>query len=202
MTKKQYQEARDYIYAEVRRAAYAKSNKFGYATWPYHITRVVEYSLKLGRKMKADLQVLEIAALLHDYAAVVDEKLYEKHNLHSAVLGEKILRKFDFPEDKINQIKHCIHSHRGSLQLSRNTKEAAILASADAMSHFAELVQMFHLTYQIHGYDTRSGARWLKGKLERSWSKIIPEGKNMIRKDYEIAMYLLNKSINNKYDVG
>jgi len=180
----------------VKEASYSQSNKFGSSVWQYHIIPVVNHSLKLGRKFRADLEVLELAALLHDYASLVNCRLYKNHHLHGAGKAQKILSKLGYPEDKIEQVKDCIVSHRGSVKIKPKTLEAQIIASADAMSHITELVDLFYLTFGIHKFKTKQGAIWLKNKLRRSWNKIMPEGKRIVKEDYEIAKKILNNAIN------
>lgn len=179
----------------VKEACYSPQNKFTSTVWEYHILPVVKYGLNLGKKFNADLEVIELAALLHDYACLIDSNLCDEHHLHSADLAEKLLDKFDFPKYKIEHIRECIISHRGSLNLKKESVEAKILASADAMAHITEWADMFYLTYGVHKYQTREGAEWLKGKVERSWNKIIPEGKDMIKDDYEIMLKIINRAI-------
>lgn len=191
-----YKKTRDKIFKLVKTASFAPENKFTDTVWRHHILPVVEHSLALGMKLKADLEVLELAALLHDYSAILDFKYYEEHHLHSAEMAGVILEKEKFPVDKILQIKSCIINHRGSVTSNRRSAEEKILASADAMSHFSELADMFYLTYGVHKNKTEEGAKWLQGKLGRSWKKIIPEGKRMIRSDFETAKYLINKVLN------
>lgn len=41
------------------------SNIFGYEIWRYHILPVVKYAKILARKLNADEETVEIAALLH-----------------------------------------------------------------------------------------------------------------------------------------
>lgn len=136
-----------------------------------------------------------MAALFHDYANLVNYDLCKIHHLESAKMAEKILTKLNLPIDKINHIKESIVSHRGSVKLKKKSIEAKILASADAMSHITELANMFFLTFSIHGFKTCEGAKWLKVKLVRSWNKIMPEGKDLVRDDYKIAIKILNKVI-------
>lgn len=182
----------------VKKACYSKNNKFSEESWDYHIVIVVDYSLKLGKKLKADLEILELAALLHDYAGICNEKFSKEHHIHGARLAEKVLQPFNYPQDKITHIKECILNHRGSRKRVHKSIESKILASADAMSHFSQIVDMLHFTYQTRKLGTKKGAVWLKEKLKRSWKKIMPEGKKMIREDYEIAMKVLNRAIDNK----
>lgn len=177
-------------------ACYSPKNKFTETVWDYHILPVVDHSINLGKRLKADLEILELSALLHDHACLVDKKLYESHHAHSADMAEKILIKLDCPRDKINHIKECILSHRGSVKKRKKSLEAKILASADAMSHITELADMFYLTYGVHEYKTREGAEWLKDKIQRSWDKVISEGKKMIKNDYKLIMGIINQALN------
>lgn len=182
----------------VVRAASVRNNHFGHGVWDYHILAVLKHSQTLGKMFKADMEVLELAAILHDYAGIKDYKLYPDHHIHSGELAEKLLKKYNYPEEKIAHIKECIFSHRGSVRMRRRSIEAKILASADAMSHITEIADMFHLAFKIYGYDTADGAKWLKGKLLRSWAKTMPTGRELVWADYEAAMKIINHALKNK----
>ncbi|MFH1822405.1 MAG: HD domain-containing protein [Patescibacteria group bacterium] len=158
-----YNKIRKEVRKLVKEASYSKNNKFKDTVWLFHILPVVKHSLALGRKLNADLEVLELAALLHDYAALVENgRLYNKHHLYGTKIAGEILGKFNYPETKIKHIKECIVSHRGSVKLNKKSIEAKILASVDAMSHITELADMFFLTFGVHKYKTPEGAIWLK----------------------------------------
>jgi len=192
-----YRKIKNSVIRLVHLACVSKKNKFQSRTWECHILPVVEHSLRLGKLLKADLEVLELAAYLHDIASITNANYVKRHHTYGAQMAKKILRELNYPEDKIKKVTRCILTHRGSVKTRRDTLEAKILASADAMSHFSELVEMFYLAFKIHDYTTQEGVPWLKGKLERSWQKIIPAGRKLIKKDYKIAMYLLNQAIKN-----
>ena len=190
-----YRKIRNKVINFVKQVCYSKKNKYSDTVWPYHLMPVVKYSLKLGKKLKADLEVLELAAYLHDLSALVNIKTAGKHHLVSAQIAEKLLKKWQLPEEKITRVKECILSHRGSINIKPKNLEAKILASADAMSHFSQLADMMYLTYGIHKFKTRPGAIWLKNKLLRSWRKIMPAGKKLIKKDYQQAMKILDQAV-------
>lgn len=193
MKRYNYQKILEKVKKTVKEVNDSPNNKFKSSVWLYHIEPVVKYSLILGRKLKADLEVLELAALLHDYAGMKDSKMYKDHHTKGALLAEEILDKLNFPKEKIELVKDAIISHRGSLKLKQKTKEAKILASADAMSHFCFIPDMFFLTYGIHRHKTDEGACWLKRKLDRSWNKIMPEGRKIIKKDRELFLKILDQ---------
>lgn len=190
-----YKAIRDEVSKIVRKAAYAPENEFTNTVWYFHIIPVVEHSLKLGKKLKADLEILELAAYLHDLAALVDVRQYDNHHIHGVDLADKMLTQLGLPRTKINKVKACIKSHRGSKKVPRRSLEAKIIASADAMAHITEPVDIFYLTFGVHKYKTLGGAKWMKGKFDRSWKKIMPEGRKMVKHDYGIAMEQLNKVI-------
>ena len=177
----------------VKAANDAPSNKYGPSVWRYHLEVVAAYSLKLAKKLKADLEVVELAAYLHDYAALLKGSNDKNHHILGAREAKKMLLALGYPEDKVQVVAECILCHRGSVKLARPTIEAKILASADAMSHFRYIPDMFYLAYNRHGFETDEGAAWLKGKLERSWAKIIPEGRKLIKKDKDLFFEILNQ---------
>lgn len=195
MSSYNYTKIRDRIRREVKRACFAPANKFTQTAWRFHILPVVEHSLALGKKLGADLEVLELSALLHDYAGIVDFDLYEEHHRHGAEFAQKLLRREKLPTEMIERIKACILNHRGSVKRNRRSLEERILASADAMSHITELADMFHLTYGVRRLQTETGAIWLLKKLERSWAKTMPEGKRLIAAEWEQARKIVGQAL-------
>ncbi|MFA6548252.1 MAG: HD domain-containing protein [Candidatus Magasanikbacteria bacterium] len=175
----------------VELACKQKTNYFGYGAWTHHIVSVVKYAKLMAKKINADEEVVEIAALLHDYAGIKDYKLYEDHHLHGAELAERILKKFNYPQNKIEQVKHCILSHRGSKVTKKLTKEALCIADADSMAHFDSISSLFYLAFSSHKMNTDEANNWLVQKLERSWKKLSPQAKNIIKNKYKASKILL-----------
>lgn len=194
--KNNYKEIRIQVIKIVKEANYSPRNIFTETVWSHHIVPVVKHSLKLGRQLKADLQVLELASLLHDYAALLDKSMCAQHHIHGAKIAAEILNDLEYDKDKIKHIKDCILSHRGSVVVKRKSLEARILASADAMAHISELADMFYLSYGVYKKKTEEGAEWLLKKLDRSWRKIMPAGRKLVKEDYDIAKKILKKAVN------
>lgn len=102
-----------------------------------HVMRVYELCLNLARKIKnIDLDILRLAALLHDIGGV--EELKDKsgklcHARESAKMAQKILKKFGYSQEKIDKIIHCILAHRYRTGVRPKTKEAKILFDADKL---------------------------------------------------------------------
>jgi len=175
----------------VESACKKETNFFGYGMWEPHTVSVVKYAKLLAKKTSADEEIVEIAALLHDYAAIKDYAMYENHHQHGANEAEKILQRFHYPADKIERVKQCIISHRGSKIKPKNSLEAQCVADADGMAHFDAIASLFHLAFFGHKMNVDEANHWLMKKLERSWSKLSPEAKKIIRKKYEASRLLL-----------
>ncbi len=95
-----------------------------------HVVRVFELADRIGRKEKADMEILLVAAILHDVGRMISE---EKHALASAKLSRDLLKDLGFEEKKIEKIVHCILAHSFSSGILPETLEAKILSDADKL---------------------------------------------------------------------
>lgn len=169
----------------VKNACEKRENKFGYAAWTHHVSSVVKYSKLLAKKMDADEEITETAALLHDYASILDQDWYAEHHIHGTRLAEEILREYNYPEDRIEKVKHCIYAHRASKNIPRETVEAKIVASADGMAHFDNVSSLLHLVFVNDKMGIDEGTKAVLDKLERDWNKLMPEAKEMVKEKYD-----------------
>jgi len=124
MKRKEYQKVLD----KVKEIVWKRLGKetSGHDYW--HVYRVAQTATKIGKKEKADLQVLELAAWLHDAA-----KGDKKHELRSAELAEKLLNDLGVEKILVRQITDCIRKHRFSTNLKVKTKEEKIIQDADKL---------------------------------------------------------------------
>ena len=175
----------------IKEACRKQTNKFERSAWDFHIKSVVNWGKLLAKELNADLEIVEISALLHDYASVKNPKWNKEHHIHGARLADEILTKLDYPREKIEAIKHCIYSHRASKQIERKTIEAKILASADAVAHIVNVPALLYLAFKIHDKTVTQGIDWVRKKLQRSYKKIMPEAREMIQEDYLTALRVL-----------
>lgn len=91
-----------------------------------HVTRVYNLCVKIGKEEGADLEILKLAALLHDIGISKDR---ENHEKVSVELAKEILKDYD----KMEEVLHCIDVHRFSKDLEPKTLEAKILQDADRL---------------------------------------------------------------------
>lgn len=184
----------EHIEQLVESACASDNNIFGYGIWTHHIKDVVRIGKELAKIVNADSEIVEIAALLHDYSGIRDHSLHKEHHIHSANDAEKILKELNYPEDKISAVKHCIETHRGSVKANRLTPEAECLANADAIAHIENVSSLFYLAYFKHGMQIDKGKDWIYKKLQRSWKKINSEFHYLIEKKYKSALEILDNN--------
>ncbi|WP_066498248.1 HD domain-containing protein [Abyssisolibacter fermentans] len=181
-----------FIEEEVEDKCKGENNVFGYGIWSHHIVIVVKYAKLLAKEIEADVEIVEIASLLHDYAGIKDYSKHEEHHIYGSIEAERMLKKLDYPNDKIEKVKDCIVSHRGSIQKEKNSKEAICVANADAMAHIENIPSLLYFAYCKKGLGIDEGAEWVSKKIKRSWNKLSDEGKTLIYDKYKNAQKMLN----------
>jgi len=180
------------LYRIVEDACKAETNAFGYGIWTDHILLVIKFAGEFAAIFKADPEIVELAALLHDYAGIKDESLHKKHHIFGAEEAEKLLTKYNYPREKIEQVKDCIINHRGSFPGKIATPETECLVNADAAAHLFGLTSLLHLTYVKFGMTKDEGNEWVKKKLGRSWKKMSPQIRELLSPQYECINKLLD----------
>lgn len=102
---------------------------------PDHSERVHATALYIGRKMNANLKVLSGAALLHDIGRKHETESQGRlcHAAKGAEMAKKILKNFDLEPQLIDEILHCIATHRYRNDAIPTSLEAKILFDADKL---------------------------------------------------------------------
>ena len=100
-----------------------------------HVERVKNLALHIGKIEKANLKLLEIAVLLHDIGRRDEMKAKGTfcHAIQSGKISRKILLKYGFNQQAIDEIVHCIEAHRYRNNIVPNTIEAKVLYDADKL---------------------------------------------------------------------
>jgi len=168
--------------------------RFEEKDWKYHIVPVLKYAKKLAKVYKVDEELVELAALLHDIGRVKIEN-DEVHHIIGIPEAEKILKKFNYPEKIIKEVKHVIESHRLDQGPKPKTLVAKIIANADAMAHF-DVLPIFFYWRGSRGENFEDILKFVDNKIEKDWQKKItfPEARKISKSKYE-AVRLLLKSL-------
>lgn len=160
-----------------------------------HLKAVVCIAEGLASKLGADLEVVRAAAWLHDLAKeAVAEMVEDDHGVKGAEEARKILRRTDFPKEKIDAVCRAIAEHVGLYREDPlEPLEAAILWDADKLAKLGaiSLVHFLCLSPSLGQVTTDSllaeGRRWLGLQAKMVESMNTPLGKEMGRKRYEVV---------------
>jgi len=79
-----------------------------------HVERVCSLAINIAKKEKADLSVIRLAAYLHDVGRKEEMETRGKicHAEKGVELAQNILAPYNLDERIIENIKHCILTHR------------------------------------------------------------------------------------------
>ena len=135
-----YRQATDYplgleLTEQLREIAARHCDTEGGCHGPDHSDRVHRVALYIGRAMDAKLAVLSAAALLHDIGRICETRERGKvcHASVGAQMAQQILKEFAFTDSFIEEVSHCISTHRYRGKSIPETLEARILFDADKL---------------------------------------------------------------------
>lgn len=101
-----------------------------------HVMRVYNLAMKLAKNEKVDMEVIQIAVLLHDIGGIKernDKTGRTCHAVESAKMARNFIKKLGYSQDKIDHISDCIISHRYRTENKPKTLEAKIVFDADKL---------------------------------------------------------------------
>jgi uncharacterized protein len=100
-----------------------------------HTERVYRLALRLGKKEKADLDIVRLAAILHDIGRAEEDRSNGRicHSEAGAALARKILARHGFDTETIRRVVDCIRTHRFRKGTAPATTEAKVLFDADKL---------------------------------------------------------------------
>ncbi len=132
-----------------------------------HVERVFNLCLHIGREEGADLEVLALAALLHDVARPLESAgKVRDHAVEGARIARRFLKGLDYPEEKIERVVHAIEAHRFSRGPEPRTLEAKILSDADKLDAIGAIgIARVFMYSGEHGRDIAASLRHFEEKI-------------------------------------
>ena len=177
---------------EVRKIA---EERYCREDFKYHILPVVKNALLLAERLKANSEVVEAAAYLHDVGRTSERKEYKAENDHHLLGAEearKILEGLGCDKEFMEKVAHCVLAHRGRKGSEPESLEAKIIYCADAMAHFDCFLDVFNFFLQNESFEDT--LEKMEAKMNRNWNKklILPEAKEIVKPKYEAVMLLID----------
>lgn len=162
-----------------------------------HTLLVLRNSLLLVRNRKVDLDVVALAAILHDVAFYSPER--KEHANEGAEIAEKYLREHGYSGDLVEKVVHAIKVHAGPLVFSPRSTEAKILQDADTIDKVGALAIA---TFLLHYGSKKMMPKQVLEELRRDMPKRLrwyyatmnfPEGKKIIGERCEYIRTFIKK---------
>lgn len=169
----------------VETACKGPDNTFGYTIWTHHIHPMIDVAKELAAATGADVEIVLIATLLHDYAGIKNKRYIKDHHIHGAAEAEKLLGRYNYPHQKVERIKKCIENHRASVNKPKTTIEEVCVADADAIVHILEFHSRYYVAYVKLGLSIEEGKDWILSTFQKDWEKLSEYGKQLTREKYE-----------------
>ncbi len=166
------------------------TSKYGYEPYSHHFVPMYNYANILGRRLNADLEIIELAAWLHDIGSIIVGR--ENHHITGAKIAEEKLNEFGFcDEGKIERIKNCILNHRWSINNGVHSIEEQIIVEADTLSNFNNISGIFKAAFIYENLDQQAAKEAIRKKLQNKFNMLSSqESKDLIKLKYEAVMLL------------
>ncbi|NLH42213.1 MAG: HD domain-containing protein [Planctomycetes bacterium] len=173
-------EIRDYVAGECK----SGRNAFGPAFFDEHLSVVARYAVELGGTLGADLEIVELAAWMHDLSAVQDFAVLPKHAALSAEIARKMLQERGYPAERIERVAACIASHSTPIQIGSGLLEEVCVSNADAISQIVKPSYWHYYIFKVRGFGFTEGRDWLRQRVASHWVALIPEARSLIETQY------------------
>jgi uncharacterized protein len=166
-----------------------KNPQYGYYDyWNDHIRRVEYHAVNLAKQNGADLEIVELSALLHDISMPSEYGDRSEHHVYSAEMAETLLTELNYPKSKIDLVKKCVFNHSGRNKNLRETIEETCVSDADALAHFDRIPSLFSLAYSLHKMSLEEGKEYVKKRLQDDYDDLSEPSKQTYREKYETIM--------------
>jgi len=169
-----------------------KNPKWGYYDyWNDHIKRVVYHAVNLANQYGADVEIVELGALLHDISMPSEYGDRSEHHVYSAEMAEKLLTELNYPKNKLELVKKCVFNHPNRIRHLRETIEEYCVSDADALAHFDRIPSLFSLAYGILNMSLEEGKEYVKEKLQGDYNGLSDQSKILYKEKYDNIMEII-----------
>lgn len=180
---------------EVKEYFIEKSNeyekKYGYNYWNNHINYVVESAICLAKQTNSDLEIVQISAILHDIAKVLEIDEDKSHNLSGSIIAVNFLKEKGYPEEKIEKVRKCILYHSGPIENHNLSKEEWCVRNADILSLFDNISIFFYIAYHEYQANYETGRKIVREMIYNKYSSLD----DTLKKTYNNSFDIIYKSI-------
>ena len=162
---------------------YRETSTDNYDFWNQHIKYVVKEAKDLAIKYNADLEIVELGALLHDIALISNVGEKKDHHINGANIARELLISIGYPKDKIEKVVGCILNHRSSKNATNN--EELCVADADILAHFDNIPMLFNSAFNRCNVKLENIKEWMRNALEKDYNDLSERTRDCFKEKYE-----------------
>lgn len=178
------------VQALVRAACARETNRFGPSFLEDHVLQVVARARALAPGLGADPAVVELAAWLHDLAAIRDLSCLPTHHLDGARLARELLVDGGAPPALADAVARACAAHSSPVAPGEGTAEEVCLSSADLLAQLARPAYWFFYLHRVRGLGQAEALAWWRGRL-RAADALAPEARALGAADLEVVLRLV-----------
>lgn len=168
-----------------------KSEECEYNYWDNHVRFVVDIAKKLAIPIDANAEIVEISAILHDIAKVLQKDENESHNIVGSRIAVELLENKGYANDKIERVRKCILYHGGDLEGICLSKEEWCVRNADILSMFNNITVFFYIAFNELKLSYIEGRNFAKQMIYNKYNRLDKE----LKKQYDNLFYDIYNSI-------
>lgn len=164
--------------------------------YPNHVLVVAKFAVPLAEKYGANVELTEVAALLHDIADVKMPRKDPRHEEESLKIARQVMQDCGYTAEETQLVvDDAVRFHSCHGDERPESKEGLILATADSQAHLK--TDFYVYATWAFGRDRSLEAlkEWVAKKIERDLHNKISfdDEREDARKDYEVIKELFSR---------
>lgn len=160
-----------------------------YDFWNEHIKYVYEESKKLATEYNADLEIVELGALLHDVALITKIGDRKDHHINGEKIASEMLEKYNYPEEKKKKVLSCVYNHRSSKN-AKNIEDICV-ADADILAHFDNIPMLFNSAFHRNNVKLENIRDYMRKFFKEDFNDLSDRTKETFRSKYDIICKII-----------
>lgn len=165
--------------------------------YPNHVVVVTENAKKIAEQKGANVELAQVAALLHDCADFKMKRMDPEHETVSLNTARELMKEFGYTEAEIALVvDDAIRYHSCNGDERPKSIEGLVLATADSLAHLTTHFYVFATwDFGRSGRSLEALNDWVLKKIERDlYNKISFEDiRETARPDYEMIKRLYSR---------
>jgi predicted metal-dependent HD superfamily phosphohydrolase len=178
------------VHELVRAECARATNRFGPSFFDDHVLPVVARARELAPRLGARRDVVELAAYLHDLAAIRDLSCVPTHAADGARLAGELLRARGAPAPLAEAVARCAAAHSSPVAPGRGSAEEVCLSNADLLAQLARPAYWFFYLHGVRGLGQGEALAWWRGRFAAA-SALAPEALALAGPDHAALVRLV-----------